>query len=693
MLGRLVPVLVTLAVITTLLTVGGSSPSTFRPTADLTQFRPGNIISDDVFYFGTALSAPQIQAFIDEKGANCVTGTDGTPCLRVYTQTTTNRPADAYCNGYAGAAGESAATIVAKVAQSCNISPKVLLVMLEKERGLIRASGSSLTSGDYRIAMGYGCPDTAPCDTAYYGFQNQVYMAAWQMQRYTKNAANYAYRAGRTVNIQWHPNAACGSAPVFIENQATAALYIYTPYQPNAAALGQGGSTSCSSYGNRNFWAYFTDWFISTQSDAVAAATPRGALDVVTLTASGFTAQGWSFDPDAPVAPVTVRAVVNGAVVASAPANQPRPDVAAVFGVGNDHGYTVSGHLAHGSNQICLVADNLAGKGVQRQLGCRTVQFDNVAPTVALDTVAEQADGRVRINGWAFDGTGSATHLHVYVNGVGRSYTPSVARPDVQAAFPAAGPTAGFDIQVGPLTGRSDVCVFAIDTVAPGNNKLIRCSTFTFQGPIGRVDAVREQASGALQISGWVFDPSLPAVSSDAHVYVNGRGVAVRADLARPDIARAYPAAGSAHGFSVDVPAQAGRNSVCVYGFNIGIGGPHTLLTCQDVTVEYRAPMGNVEMTRAVGPGQARVAGWAVDPSAPTAPLTMHYWVDGRPFQAATADLPRPDIARFYPWAGPTHGFDSTLTLSPGRHTVCVFALNNGVPGPNLLLRCEDVTV
>ncbi len=53
---------------------------------------------------------------------------------------------------------------------------------------------------------------------------------------------------------------------VNIVNLATAALYDYTPYQPNAAALaaGYGTGDSCSSYGNRNFYLYFNDWFGTT---------------------------------------------------------------------------------------------------------------------------------------------------------------------------------------------------------------------------------------------------------------------------------------------------------------------------------------------------------------------------------------------------------------------------------------------
>jgi len=176
--------------------------------------------------------------------------------------TTVTQPADAYCKGtYVGAANESAATIIYKVSQACGVSPKALLVTLEKEQGLVTHTWPS--SYRYDKAMGFACPDTAPCDTQYFGFQNQVWRAARQFQRYKASPASYNYRAGVPNIIRYNPNAACGSSTVVIQNQATAGLYNYTPYQPNAAALNNlyGTGDGCSAYGNRNFWRLWTDWF------------------------------------------------------------------------------------------------------------------------------------------------------------------------------------------------------------------------------------------------------------------------------------------------------------------------------------------------------------------------------------------------------------------------------------------------
>ena len=237
-------------------------PGVTPPAAAVTgaQFDPGLIISDSIYFDRQSLNVNDVQAFLNARVPTC-SQSASLPCLKTYTESTSSRPADKYCAGFVGQAAEGAASIITRVAESCGINPKVLLVTLQKERALV--TSTSPTSSDYKVAMGYGCPDTAACDTMYYGFFNQMYSAARQMKVYTLNPNSFGYRPGRVNTIQYHPNVNCGSSQVFIQNQATANLYIYTPYQPDAAALanlyGTGGS--CSSYGNRNFWRTFNDWF------------------------------------------------------------------------------------------------------------------------------------------------------------------------------------------------------------------------------------------------------------------------------------------------------------------------------------------------------------------------------------------------------------------------------------------------
>ncbi|PYD00219.1 cell wall-binding repeat-containing protein [Microbacterium esteraromaticum] len=251
--------------------------------AALAGFSPGNIISDAVFTDRATMTEAQIQTFFNSKVKTCRGGSDKYGpiiCLKDYKMDSVNRPADAYCKGYTGARGESAARIIYRVAQSCGINPQVLIVMLQKEQGLVTHTWPS--KWRYDAALGQACPDTAPCDPKFVGFFHQIYGAARQMQIYMEGRYFQWYKAGKTWQIQWHPDRArCGTGPVYIANKATEALYYYTPYQPNAAAMraGYGTGDSCSSYGNRNFYNYFTDWFGSTQKVMPSLSMKTVAVD------------------------------------------------------------------------------------------------------------------------------------------------------------------------------------------------------------------------------------------------------------------------------------------------------------------------------------------------------------------------------------------------------------------------------
>jgi hypothetical protein len=251
--------------------------------ADLSRFRPGNIVSDAVFFDRNTMTEAQIQAFLEQKVPRCESGYT---CLKDWYDASRTTSADAMCGAYSGGTRERASRIIYKVAQACGINPQVILVTLQKEQGLVTHVWPS--EWRYTAAMGQGCPDTAACDSRYYGFFNQVYGAAWQLKRYANppGTSQYFtwYAPGKTWNILYNPNRNCGSSAVYVENQATSNLYYYTPYQPNAASLraGYGQGDGCSSYGNRNFFQYFTDWFGSTQY--VATDTPF--VDVSTQASS-----------------------------------------------------------------------------------------------------------------------------------------------------------------------------------------------------------------------------------------------------------------------------------------------------------------------------------------------------------------------------------------------------------------------
>jgi hypothetical protein len=261
------------------------------------EFQPGRIIDDAVFFDKSSMNVQQIQDFLNSKVTTCDTNGDQAyygyyggrqhngdvlrrnldpnypspyTCLRQYIENTTTRENNIGRPSANILGGISAAQIIYNEAQNYGISPKVLLVLLQKESSLVTDDWP--WSNQYRSATGYGCPDTAACDSQYYGFYNQVHNAARQYRIYTDHPSSYNYGIGSNT-IAYNPNGSCGSAQVNIVNQATANLYNYTPYVPNAAALNNlyGTGDSCSAYGNRNFWRLYSDWFGTTQAAAYSS--------------------------------------------------------------------------------------------------------------------------------------------------------------------------------------------------------------------------------------------------------------------------------------------------------------------------------------------------------------------------------------------------------------------------------------
>src|SRR5690606_10566471 len=154
----------------------------------------------------------------------------------------------------------SAATLIKQAADLYDINPKVILVTLQKEQGLI--TRPDCPDWRYNTALGYGCPDHQPCDNTAYGFTRQIDYGVWHF----KGFFNDTYPVPPTVPgkkfIAYSPDSSCGGKTITIRNRATAALYSYSPYQPNKAALAAGlGEATCGAYGNRNFFYYYTKWF------------------------------------------------------------------------------------------------------------------------------------------------------------------------------------------------------------------------------------------------------------------------------------------------------------------------------------------------------------------------------------------------------------------------------------------------
>lgn len=229
---------------------------------DTAGFDPAYLINDDIFYDADAMTRQEVTDFIARVNDGCLPGPDGTACLAQARFDVEEREPTLACpGGLAPASQASAADVVWAVSQACDVNPQVLLVLVQKEQGLLTASGATLTARDYEAAAGYACPDGAACDPAWSGFVRQLYGAASQFQRYRLQPAGYRVRAGVPTTLGYSPDPACGSGELTAVSQATAGLYNYTPYLANQAVTSGSGGDDCSNFGAWNFYGYFRTFF------------------------------------------------------------------------------------------------------------------------------------------------------------------------------------------------------------------------------------------------------------------------------------------------------------------------------------------------------------------------------------------------------------------------------------------------
>jgi hypothetical protein len=255
------------------------------------QFQADRIIDDAIFYNGNSMNSGEIQTFLNAKMPACDTnGTkmyngsqtraqwaaaNGKPqppytCLKDFRQDHGAKSNSGLCDPISAQTNRTAAQIIDDVSRACKVSQKALIVMLQKEQSLVTDDWPWPVQ--YQKAMGYYCPDDPNnpgwCHPDYAGFFNQVYNAARQFNSYKLYPQDYNHAVGRTSFVAHQANAPhCSGTNLNMQNAATAGLYNYTPYQPNAAALNNlyGTGDACSAYGNRNFWRMFNDWFGTTK--------------------------------------------------------------------------------------------------------------------------------------------------------------------------------------------------------------------------------------------------------------------------------------------------------------------------------------------------------------------------------------------------------------------------------------------
>ncbi len=140
---------------------------------------------------------------------------------------------------------KTAAEIIWNSAQTFEINPQFLLVMLQKEQSLVEAPFPSKDQYDW--AMGYSiCDDCSKSDPRlqkFKGFGNQVYYSA---KRIRENYLVDLERRGFTeTGVGPGRESRIDGTTVIPVNNATASLYTYTPHL----------------HGNKNFVKIWNRWF------------------------------------------------------------------------------------------------------------------------------------------------------------------------------------------------------------------------------------------------------------------------------------------------------------------------------------------------------------------------------------------------------------------------------------------------
>lgn len=672
----------------TVMEVVSTTSSDSASAADLSKFDAGRIIDDSVFFNKNTMTVSDIQTFLNSKVSSC---RSGYTCLKDYSETTNSISANPMCSAYSGAANESSAQIIFKVANACGINPQVLIVTLQKEQGLITDTWP--TASQYQAAMGALCPDTAPCDSTASGFFKQVYTGAYLFKRYTQPAGTGAgtdyssrfdlmYPVGQTSNILYNPNADCGTKSVYVSNQATHVLYVYTPYTPNQAALAAGygaSSDGCGAYGNRNFYQYFVDYF-GSPFDSV----PIGNIDNMQPVPGGVGVWGWALDPDTSSS-ISLHVYVDGNFATGVGASISRPDIASTYGLGSLHGFGFTVPTSGGSHRVCVYALNTNSAGANKALGCYTINVGG-SPVGSIEN-AQLQPGGIGIWGNAIDlDTTDTVWVHIYMDG---QMVKGVLADQFRANLttPGYGNNHGFGTLVQASVGKHNVCAYAIN-IGTGSNTAIGCFDITVTAnPLG---AVENATTGLNQVTvyGFALDPD-SANPIDIHVYMDGSMVGgFSATTQRNDLG-IYAAFGTQHGFGVTLPASNGAHHICVYGINTGPGS-NSQIGCLDVTVGG-SPIGNVDNGQ---PSFASINiwGWVYDLDT-SSPTSVHVYVDGVMRGGFAANQVRPDLAAAIPNDyGTNHGFGVNVPASPGTHQVCVYGINIGI-GSSTQIGCFSSTV
>ncbi len=311
------------------------------------------------------------------------------------------------------------------------------------------------------------------------------------------------------------------------------------------------------------------------------------------------------------------------------------------------------------------------------------------------------------VSGWVADPADGSPlgNVEVYIDGVPvGTPTLGISRPDVASYFnnPAYA-NSGFDFTYSAsLLSAGAHAVTVVGTNSHGVSTTLGplTITVTYPAPVGNleqaIDSVTRSttipSTDMLFVSGWVADPTDGSPLSNVRVYIDSVVVGTPTlGISRPDVASyfnnpAYANSGFSFTYSASL-LSAGIHAVTVVGTNSH--GVSTTLGPLDITVTYRAPVGNLEQAADAATGATTipatdtlfVSGWVADPLDGSPMSNVKVYIDGVPVGTPTLGISRPDVASYfnnpsYGKSGFTFTYSASL-LSTGAHAVTVVAINS----------------
>lgn len=180
-------------------------------------FNPHYVLSDQELTNYSSMTIDQISEFLKSKGGILANYIDGSVRMSI-------------------------PQLIYEAAQMYRINPRYALVLLQKEQSLITDEAPS--QGQLNWATGYGCPDSGGCNPKYQGLGNQIDWGIGAIRFYLDNPNQFKYQTGKTFTID--------GQSVTMQNDATTALYIYTPHL----------------HGNESLARIWTEWFSQNYPDS-----------------------------------------------------------------------------------------------------------------------------------------------------------------------------------------------------------------------------------------------------------------------------------------------------------------------------------------------------------------------------------------------------------------------------------------